>query len=730
METNSGKLFITFIRPPFRGTMTMYFLWILYAIFLGLIIRTCTPEETRQMGKGAKILMQGSSPNLYLRGVRIPLTPLAGSLLFFLIIAVLNDLTYALWMGSVLGFLSLLFPILLASVFLEASFHHLEGHIVPRNQRVNWAASPGGRWSILLRWGSHPHFIRGIPVLGLILLVTALVSGSLVPAIILVLGLPVMICFAFLATSMEGSAHTRDATGTLREILGLGSDTLPLSRILKAMLAIFSISLLILANLTPYTGDLESNPTFRQLNETGSNTGDADTFLTGHNDVRVISWDLATQYLQRAYGDAASTLSTDPAVLALNTDPDYVNGKFVWVNAPQYEFIKWTGGKTVPFFVHVVNDPQNMSRDGFDAVTRSDEPFEVHRERISWQKRIDQVLHDRYAGTMVNIQIRITLDDDYHPYWVVYLGRRHILRDVVDLKRILIIDAMDMDRTWEYGIQDPAIPDWLEVVYPDTYLMDWARLWGSWREGILYRWFNKRHLSFPDDTPRFLILNGTSYWYLPMRQLNSQVLAGYILMNTRTGETTYHNREARSLADRYTAQTQVARYLRSGAQGFRQLEIQEGYLYPIRTDSGTVREAYIFPLYSGFTIQQYAMVDAQYFTQNPFFGNDLQSLLRNYRSHAFGGTDNGTLEWSDFTLESAYAEEEEGAFIANGTTFVVRKDALAGGMIVDPENEWREFRLAVSDLQRGMEVTISAVVVSGTVLDVDYPRSDLVRRES
>ena len=44
----------------------------------------------------------------------------------------------------------------------------------------------------------------------------------------------------------------------------------------------------------------------------------------------------------------------------------YVNGKFVWVNAPRYEPFKWFGGKEVPFYVSVTNDPMNMSREDFD----------------------------------------------------------------------------------------------------------------------------------------------------------------------------------------------------------------------------------------------------------------------------------------------------------------------------------------------------------------------------
>ena len=704
--------------------MSMYILWILYAIFLGTYFRTFTQDEKRLMGKGLKIQKEDGSLYLYVGGIKLSLTLLIGSLIFFFIIGFINDITYAIWIGSILGFLGLLFIILLGSLFIEVVLYNEEGELTLDSSDASGIYDPD-----LLFSPTNPAPFVFLPFLAFVLIILTVVTGSIIPIVILFVGLPIGIAmYAIIMTNSSGRGGAGGNLGNVKQLLGLGRDNIPISRIIKGVLTIFIILLLILSNITPYTGNLDFNPTFKALNDTEGNTEDADTYLTQYGDVRVISWDLATQYLQRAYSDAASTLSTDQFVLSLNTDPDYVNGKFVWVNAPQFEFMKWFGGKEVPFYVYVVNDPGNMTKDGFEAVQRSNESFSVHRDKISWEMRIDQLLHNTYAGKFVNIQTRINLNETLHPYWVVYLGKRHVFYDVVDLEKILIIDAMDMDRNWEYDIDDPDIPEWLEVVYPDNYLMDWAKLWGSWREGITYKWFNKRHLSFPDDTPRFLILNGTPYWYLPMRQLDSQVLAGYILMNTRTGETVYHNREERSLADRYTASTQVSRYLSSGIQGFRQLTIQEGYLYPMQMEYGRVREAYIFPLYSGFTIQQYAIVDAEFYTQNPIFGTDLQSLLGEYRAMVFDTDQNVTHTWENLTFDSAYADDEEGAFTSNGTTFVVIRVDLAGGELADTDNEWREFRLAVSDFERGQNVTLEAVVTNGKVLDIDYPGSDLVTR--
>lgn len=711
--------------------MSMYLLWLIYALVMGFFARTLTDDEKKKIGKLPKIIRENKHYVLYIGGLRISLVIPAILAIILFIIGAINDATYAIWVGSILGFLELMLVFLIIALFIEISYIRFDGiSDTPIRKTRSDFGDDNTDSSKELATGISPAF--AVVLFTLITIIISIgsyaaVSGSIAGLLMVILALIIMTLMYYLVAARP-SMMDENMSYKIRRSLYMDREAIQVSMISKVILTLVLFFLIIMANITPLTGELEFNDTFKALNDTEDNTADADVFLTDSKDVRVISWDLATQYLQRAYSDAASQLSTDQDVLTTNTDPDYVNGKFVWVNAPQYESMKWFGGKKVPFYVYVVNDPDNMTEDGFEVVHRSNRSLEVQREKISWQSRIDQLLHDRYTGKYVTVQIRINLDDDYHPYWVVYLGKRHVLYDVVDMEKILIIDAHNFDNYTEYDVDDKNIPEWLEVVYPDYYIMDWAERWGKWREGIMYKWFNKRHLSYPDDSPRFIVLNGTSYWYVPMRQLDSKVLAGYILMDTRTGDTTYHNREAKSLADRYTARLQVSRYLSSGVQGYRKLTIQEGYLYPIQMDYGRVREAYIFPLYSGFTIQQYAIVDAQYYTQTPFFGTDIQSLLGEYRSHVFETSENVTHVWENHTLENAFADDEEGAFTSNGTTYVVTKSELSGGYLRDVENEWREFRLAVSDYDRGDNVTINAVVWGGKVLDVDYPEASLVEK--
>ena len=495
----------------------------------------------------------------------------------------------------------------------------------------------------------------------------------------------------------------------------------------RGLIAIIILFMLIWSSIAPTVfPDGVNNTLYRRLNDSKNQvTGDNERTLDDPEEVRVISWRLATEYIHRAYGETAAMYSTDPYDLATNTDPSYVNGKFVWINVPLYQYAKWMGEKKIPFFVYVENLPSNMSRENPDVVHRVNKEISVHQERIEWKWRLYQPLFDQYAGELEVVQIRFDMDDSYNPYFVVYLGERQVVNNIVELKKILIVDATNLDRRWEYAVTDSSIPSWLEVVYPDWYVYDWVSFWGQNRLGLWHQWFNKQHLYVPDDTSaRFLVINKTTYWQVPLLQMDSSVLGGYVTVNTRTGEVTFYNRESRSYCDWMTAYTQIQKYLSSGIVGYQELDIDEGYLYPIRMNDGTTRDAYIFPLYAGFTIQKYAILDAQEYTSQPFIADSLSAVLNEYKSHSYvrNITISGNLSWELMNLENGYVDASECVVTLNGTTYVVTKSDLSGGLIQDGDNEWRELKLAIAD--RNTEIWI---VRSGNkILDVDWGNATLV----
>jgi hypothetical protein len=403
----------------------------------------------------------------------------------------------------------------------------------------------------------------------------------------------------------------------------------------------------------------------------------------------------------------------------------------VWVNAPSYEAWKWFGGKKVPFFVYVENDPANLTGESASLTHTVETRLAVHQSRITWTNRLEQLCFDRYAAKFEIAQIRFTIDDDENPYWVVYLAERDLWYNRLHLRQILIVSAVDIDDNHEYDLDDPNIPAWLEVVYPDEYVYDWVAFWAENRLGIGYKWFNKAHLYEPDDVAaRFIVIGGKTYWQVPLVQKSSQVLGGYVWVDTRTGEATFFNRENSSMANKDTVEAQIQKYLSSGALGYQRLDIHEGYLYPIRLTDGTVREAYIFPLYAGLTVQKYAVVDAEDYTSDPYIEDDLGVVLDRYRGRSGGG--GGDLEWQEFDIVAGYVEGEEAVIsVSNATltnrTLVVTSQDLARGLVEAEDDEMRELRLAIAAWSSGKTVTVRLAIDNAVVVDVDWEGADLVK---
>jgi hypothetical protein len=184
-----------------------------------------------------------------------------------------------------------------------------------------------------------------------------------------------------------------------------------------------------------------------------------------------------------------------------------------------------------------------------------------------------------------------------------------------------------------------------------------------------------------------------------------------------------------------TATTQVAKYLTSGELGFKHLDIHEGYLYPLKLDSGPVREAYVFPLYAGFSIVRYAVLDAQEYTSPPFIAESLPNAVRQYSRHSFGTANNTTepLRWEEHAIQSAYlgrdpsSGQDEAVVTLNNTTYIVGMNQLRGGLLVLGENEWRELALAVTEFQRTGSVRLWITVRGSTIYDVDWEGASLVQ---
>ena len=705
---------------------TMYLLGLILALLIGFHLT----RDTEAGGGGtvgeARASYVGSARfrregwKVHMGGTVLHLGPFIAALVLVWLIILVMDLTYAHYIGSVRSFLGY---VLAASII---------GIVIGMAMR---ATQEGAELSDIKRgfggkMGGKPMFIAIGMVLALAIMAVGM--GGAMSVICVVPLIIVLIIFAVSFTTLRRKMGVMDAGKA-----DAGPRDRSPARVLngvRGLVAVLCLVILIVSSFSAYVNPsgLSDNPLYESLSVNTTNADNNNT-LEDPNEVRVVSWLLAIEYLQRAYGDSAAFLDSSESGLLTYTDPSYVDGSFVWVNAPYYESWKWFGGKKVPFFVYVVNDPVNITKETTGLTHKVNTELEDHVTRITWSKRLEQLTFDRYAARYEIAQVRITIDDDEHPYWVVYLAERDLVYNMLHLRKLLLVDAMDMSENWEYGVDDDDIPEWLEVVYPDWYVYDWVGFWAEHRRGLGYSWFNKAHLFEPDDdSARFIVIQGRTYWQIPLVQKNSHVLGGYVWVDTRTGEATFYNREDRSLADKDTVEAQIQKYLSSGALGYQRLDIHEGYLYPLRLNDGTVREAYVFPLYAGLTVQKYAVVDAEDYTEEPYIENDLDLALERYRARS-GGGGGGDLDWQEFELVAGdvHGEDAEAVLsVSNATvtnlTLVFTASDLQQGLLASGDDEMREVRLAVAAWSRGDPVTLRLVLMDRAVLDADWEGADLV----
>ncbi len=424
-------------------------------------------------------------------------------------------------------------------------------------------------------------------------------------------------------------------------------------------------------------------------------------------EIRLVPWSVAEAYLERVYGDAAAYLDTSGAVLAKNTHPTVVNGEFVWLNVPQFEPWKWLGGRKLPFYVMV-----NATGNNIEA-KRVDVEMKVSTSNIEWDWRVSKIVRSVAGENYRIVEVRFDLDDNYHPYYIAYLAYEHPPFYYETLEKLVIIDAI----TGAAGVYSPSnAPKWLEVVYPDEYVYRWVNWWAQSRFGWYYATFVKTNLYHPDlPDAKFLLINGTSYWYIPLRQMQSHVLGGYVLVNTRTGKPIFYDRAEMNYVDYSTAWVQLHTYLSSGELGYMQLGIREGYLYAVNAGNGTVKEVYILPLYAGLTLQKIAIVDPVNYQNKPIIADDLESALDMLKSGSSGGNE---IKEVIIGVEGMYISSTTAYVYNNSTIISIDKESLKYGNHTADE-DWITLQIAYSRYLHGDDVVLILTMSGNVVIDVD-----------
>jgi len=195
--------------------MNMWILWLLLIALTSISVLKEGKKDGRSGYSGSTRERIDNLMGLSVADFRLPTPFIIGFGGFIVILALFNDLTYASWVGSILGFLGLLLMFQILAIAVEL---FILG-------KVGMLDDPG-RFINVKDITPRDVFSRSNPVV-----------------------------------------------------------TLPV----RVVCTILIFLMIIIANITPYTGNLGFNPVFEDLEDSEHNTEECDVYLTDIQDVRVIS---------------------------------------------------------------------------------------------------------------------------------------------------------------------------------------------------------------------------------------------------------------------------------------------------------------------------------------------------------------------------------------------------------------------------------------------------------
>ncbi|MDY2630249.1 MAG: cell shape-determining protein [Clostridium sp.] len=219
-------------------------------------------------------------------------------------------------------------------------------------------------------------------------------------------------------------------------------------------------------------------------------------------------------------------------------------------------------------------------------------------------------LRDMKAG---HTDFTFELDDEGNPYWVITRYDNAIGITEEKAIGVLVLDAQT-GKSNIYGIEDA--PDWIDRIQPDRYIRNYIDKWGELVHGV-FNFSDKDKLTSTKGM-NLIFNNDTCYYYTGVTSVgNDEGLVGFMLTNTRTGETNmYKTSGATETASMKSAEGKVQQYGYTATLPYLiNIQNEPTYFMTLKDSNGLVK--------------QYAMVNVKNYNIVGV-GDSLQSTLNKY----------------------------------------------------------------------------------------------------
>ena len=205
------------------------------------------------------------------------------------------------------------------------------------------------------------------------------------------------------------------------------------------------------------------------------------------------------------------------------------------------------------------------------------------------------------------------LDDEGNPYWVITRYDNAI--GITEQKAIgTEIINVQTGETNIYDIENT--PSWVDRIQPSSYINNYLNKWGELVHGILN--FSDKDKLKPTQGMNIIFNYEVCYYYTGITSVgNDEGLVGFMLTNTRTGETTmYKTSGATEIASMESAEGKVQQYgYKATFPYLINIQSEPTYFMTLKDSNGLVK--------------QYAMVNVKNYN-TVAVGDTLQSTLNRY----------------------------------------------------------------------------------------------------
>ncbi len=219
-------------------------------------------------------------------------------------------------------------------------------------------------------------------------------------------------------------------------------------------------------------------------------------------------------------------------------------------------------------------------------------------------------LRDMKAG---HTDFTFELNDEGRPYWVITRYDTAIGFTESKATGVVVLDAQTGDSE-VYDIENT--PKWVDRIQPSSYINNYLNKWGELVHGILN--FSDKDKLKPTQGMNIIFNDDECYYYTGITSVgNDEGLVGFMLTNTRTGETKmYKTSGATEAASMKSAEGKVQQYGYTATFPYLiNIQSEPTYFMTLKDSNGLVK--------------QYSMVNVKNYN-TVAVGDTLQSTLNRY----------------------------------------------------------------------------------------------------